>query len=393
MIRKGLVLLSSTVVVLAGCGSPLSTDAGSNGEEAPHNLSSVPLTNVAETVRNAAASMDIVTHISRSGIDDTQSEVTTSVFVPKGDAPEGGFPIVALANRTTGIAPECAQSLSPTLLGLAPTVAALLKAGYVVAVPDFQGLGKPAAEDTGNQYNPYLDSTTAGYNMVDAVQAAHIAVPQSSASWLPMGIGEGGQAAWAANELADNYSYELELAGSVSISPISDINGLLDSAKNATLSSEQKVVLARFLAGLGAAYPDSVDLHQFRRGAAERHWDALLGCQSDPTAQQVAAEVPATDLQPADGDAVSTLQGFLAKATLPQGPTRAPMLVVYSDTDPVSPVAWTETALNAACKLGDTITIRKNPQPQPDSGEVLAWIGDRFNSEEPTHDDCESRPK
>ncbi len=65
--------------------------------------------------------MDIVTHISRSGIDDTQSEVTTSVFVPKGDAPEGGFPIVALSNRTTGIAPECAPSLSPTLLGLART--------------------------------------------------------------------------------------------------------------------------------------------------------------------------------------------------------------------------------------------------------------------------------
>lgn len=390
--RKGLILLSTAAVVLAGCGSPSTPDSNSEGEEAPHNLGSVPLTNVVESVRNAAASMDIVTHISRSGIDDTQSEVTTSVFVPKGDAPEDGFPIVALSNRTTGIAPECAPSLSPTLLGLAPTIEALLKAHYVVAVPDFQGLGKHSGEDDGNQYNPYLDSTTAGYNIVDAVQAARVAVPQSSASWLPMGIGEGGQAAWAANELADNYSYELELAGSVSISPISDINGLLEAAKSATLSNEQKVMLARFLAGLKAAYPDAIDLDQFRRGAAQQHWDALLACQSDPAAEQVAGQIPATDLQPADADAASTLQGFLSKATLPQGPTRAPMLVVYNDGDPLSPGAWTDTALNAACKLGDTITIRKNPQPQPDSAETLAWIGDRFKSE-PAPNDCEGRTK
>ena len=386
---KALVALSAATLVFAGCGTP--DKAEQSEEEAPHNLGSVPVTNAAEPLRDAAASIDLVTHISRSGIDDTQSTLTTTVFKPKGDAPEDGFPIVALAPGATGTAPDCAPSGSPTLVGLIPTVVALLKAGYVVAVPDFQGLGHPSTgEDMEPQYHPYLDSTTAAYNLVDGAQAARIVVPQTSGAWLTMGIAEGGQAAWAANELADNYSYELELAGSVSVSPMTDLDGLADAAENGTLNNEQKVVLARFLAGLEAAYRDAVNLDDFRRGAAEQQWDNLLGCQSAPTAAQVAAQVPPDDLRPASAEAMDTLRGFLQKVNLPQGPTRAPMLVAYSGTEPATPAVWTDRALNAACKLGDTITIRKDPQPQLDSTATLSWINDRFTSA-PAPNDCEGR--
>lgn len=392
---RGLALLSATMVALSGCGvgSPPQPDSE---QEARHNLATVPLANVVQPLHDAAASMNIVTHISRSGIDDTESRVNTSVFVPKGSPPEGGFPIVALAPRATGTTPDCAPSSSPDLLGLAPTIEALLKAGYVAAVPDYQGLGRLSrdteddAEEGGENYYPYLDSTTAGYNIVDAVQAAHLAVPQTSASFVAMGVGEGGQAAWASNELADNYSYELELMGSVSISPVSDINGLADAAQNGTLTDDQKVAFARILAALNAAYPDSIVLDDYRRGSAEKQWNALLGCQSAPTAQQVAAQIPPQDLRPANDNAVATLRGYLQKTTLPQGPARAPMLVVYSGADPISPAAWTEQALDRACDLGDTITVRQVSQPQPDSPETLAWIGDRFKSAT-AQNDCEGR--
>ncbi len=68
---------------------------------------------------------------------------------------------------------------------------------------------------TGNRYNPYLDSTTAGYNMVDAVQAAHV---RGASSRRRPGYLSGSERAdkplGPPDELADNYSYELELAGS-----------------------------------------------------------------------------------------------------------------------------------------------------------------------------------
>ena len=64
------------------------------------------------------------------------------------------------------------------------------------------------------------------------------------------------------------------------------------------------IALARFLAALHAEYPDVVNLDDFRRGSATQQWDALLGCQPAPGAQEVAAHIPATDLQPASVVAV-----------------------------------------------------------------------------------------
>ncbi|UNB99464.1 lipase [Mycolicibacterium boenickei] len=393
--------MTAAALAFTGCGTesqridPKAGSANSDpsttdpGKDWLAGVSPNTLATVAAPLRDAAASMDIETHISRSGIDDTESRFNTSIFVPKGNPPEGGFPIVTLAHRTTGTTPNCAPSLSPTLLDLAPTVATLLKAGYVVAVPDFQGLGKPDANSGGkNTYNPYLDSTTAGYNMVDAAQAARTSVSQTSDSWLAIGIGEGGQAAWAANELANNYDYHLNFVGSVSVSPLSDISGLADSAQNGTLNNDQKVAFARLVAALHAEYPDVIDLDDFRRGVAQQQWDNLLGCQPAPTAVQVAAQIPPEDLRPTSAEALDTLRGFLQKVNLPQAPAMKPMLVTYSGTEPVSPAAWTDRALNAACKLGDTITIRKDPQPQLDSATTMTWINDRFTST-PAPSDCE----
>ncbi|WP_096309712.1 lipase family protein [Mycolicibacterium sp.] len=390
MTRRGLTFMSAAVLVLTACGSQSAPEAK---KETSHNLGSVPLTNVVDSVRDVAASMSVVTHVSRSGINDWESHPTASVFVPKGAAPEGGFPIVVLAHQLAGLAPECAPSLSPTLLDLAPTVETLLKAGYVVSVPDYQGMGKPsAATMPSDKYHPYLDSTTLGYNVIDAAQAAHEAVQQSSPSWLAIGAGVGGQAAWSANELAVNYNNgNTKLVGSVSVSPILDVDGLADAAQNGTLNDDQKVVLARFLAALHTEYPNEVNLDDFRRGAAKQQWDALLGCQPAPTASQVAAQIPASDLQPGSADAVATLRGFLKKIDLPQAQAQAPMMVVYSDADPLTPAAWTDGALDAACKLGDAITIQKEPQAQPASEAQLAWIADRFAGK-PAPNDCAGRP-
>src|SRR5262249_33287754 len=153
-----------------------------------------------------------------------------------------------------------------------------------------------------------------------------------------------------------------------------------DAAQNGTLNDDQKVAFARFVAALHAEYPEVVNLDDYRRGAAQQQWNALLGCQPAPTAQQVAAQIPAGDLRPASADAVNTLKGYLQKTNLPQGPTQGPMLVSYSGTEPLSPAVWTDRALEAGCKMGDSITIWQQPQPQLDSAATLSWISDRFKS-------------
>ena len=390
---RGVAVLAAAIVVLTGCGrSPTEHDSKTASAKDDDQPTSVPFNNIVATVRDLAAAMNTVTYVSRSGVNDGGTHVSAVVLVPKGTPPVGGFPVVVLGHQVTGIAPECAPSLSPTLLGLAPTVEALLKSGYVVTIPDYQGLGKPAVtDDEYNHYYPYLDSTTAGYNLIDAALATHITVPQSSNSWAALGVREGGQAAWAANELADGYGSDLKLVGSASISPISDVESLADSAQNGTLTDDQKVVFARYLAAMHREYQYDVELDDFRRGSAQQQWDSLLGCHIDNPGS-IASTVSAADLKPTNADALATLRGYLKKTSLPQGPAQAPMLVSYDTADPVTPAAWTERALVAACKMGDTITIATQTGPPNDPTPTLAWIGDRFKSL-PAVNDCRGQQR
>ncbi len=387
---RALALLSAATIVLTSCGGPPpKATPSAQATKSADDPSAVPLLDVVPSVRDAAASMRVVTHVSRSGVNDGGTHVSTSVFVPKGSPPAGGYPIVALAHQTTGLTADCAPSQSTDLLGLAPTVAALLRAGYVVTLPDYQGLGKPAVtDDEYNHYYPYLDSATAGYNVIDAARATHATVPQTSTSWAALGFREGGQAAWAANELADGYGGDLKFVGSASISPIADVNGLADAAQTGTLNDAQKVIYARYLAAIGREYKYDIELDDYRRGAAGQQWDALLSCR--PDAPAAPAQIQAADLRPADAKAMSALRAYLKKTNLPQGPALAPMLVVYSDADPVSPAAGTDRALDAACKTGDVITIQKRPGAQTDPLVALSWIGDRFTGA-PAPNDCGAR--
>ena len=186
-------------------------------------------------------------------------------------------------------AADCAASLSPNLFGNAATVVALLNAGYVVFVPDYQGLGTPS--DGKSIYHPYLDSTTAGYVIIDGVRAAKALAPvPTSNSWAALGSAEGGQAVWAANELVDNYGSGLDLIATASLAPVADFEGLADAAMAGTLTPEQKLTYVAYLAAVKSEHQYDVNLDDYRRGMAEQNWDALLSCTNGQRARPCTAD-------------------------------------------------------------------------------------------------------
>ncbi|KLI09535.1 hypothetical protein ACT17_28995 [Mycolicibacterium conceptionense] len=383
------VLLSVALAVLTACGGPSNHAGTERPDDAGHVLSQTPLDNLVPELREAGSSAKTITYASRNGVNDAVSHVTGTVFVPKGAPPKGGFPVVVLGHRTGGTSAECAPSLSPDLRGEASTVAALLKAGYVVAVPDYQGLGKPSQPDD-YDFHPYLDSTTAGYNMIDAVRAARTIVPEASTSWAALGAREGGQAAWAANELIDNYGYDLNLIATASLAPMANLDVLADAAMAGTLNTDQKLAYVAYLAALKDQYYYDFELDDYRRGAAQENWDALLSCNDAAQRISLAEKLSADDLRPAGPEALKTLRGYLQKTNLPQGPTAAPMYVIYAGRDAVVPAASTERALAEACKMGDGIQIAFWPESTREQVEpvaALGWLNDRMKSI-PAANDC-----
>jgi pimeloyl-ACP methyl ester carboxylesterase len=322
---------------------------------------------------------------STSGITHEATEVTGTVFAPLGQPPEGGWPVIAFGHPTVGILPDCAPSASPTLMNLSSTILLLIKAGYVVAMSDFQGLGDART------YHPYLDATTAAYNLIDSVRAARKIVPNTSDRWLALGVSQGAQAAWAANELAGEYGAGLNLVGSVSLSPPMDISGFADMAAAGTLGKEQQPGYVAVVATFAKENPD-LDLDAYRRGIVKEKWDQLLQCDfaTSEERSKLLDDITPDDLRPATIEATDTLRNHLRESSLPRLPTTAPALVIYGGQDALIPSAWTDAALQKACELGDVVDINLQPDKGHSDIDVssgITWVAGRFNGE-PAPNSC-----
>lgn len=394
--RALLGCVMSAALVVTGCTTHVSTEPGAThpsgvalpgsfGGEDPGSLLTAETLPTIDRRLSAVSSVAAgITYLSTSGIDGSQQQVSGTVFAPKGAPPEGGWPVIGYGHPTTGIQSECAPSLDPMLLGLSTTVTGLVKAGFVVAVSDYQGLGLDRS------YHPYLDATTEGYNVIDSVRAARKLVPGASQRWAAFGGSQGGQAAWAANELAAQYAPELDLVGSASYSAPLAIDGFADAAANGSLTPDQRPALLQILAALSEESAD-FRLDDYRRGLAADKWDVLLACKGPEVAErdELTGRLTSEDVTPISVDATDELRSRLQRMSLPRQPATAPLLVVYGGQDQLVPPVWTDRALEAACQQGDVIQIELQPDrghADVDGGTAFAWINARFAGDPPRND-------
>ncbi|MBJ7289147.1 lipase family protein [Williamsia sp.] len=400
------VVLACAVVVVAGCGgstdsgsaslatddesigAPLQFDSSGTGPGSLVSATDMPLLD--RRVTSLASLSARVQYRSTSGIDDSESTVSGSVFVPSGAAPEGGWPVVAFGHGTTGVLGECGPSLDPTLLGVSVVVTALLRIGYAVTVPDYQGLGIPGGTDP---THPYLDATTEGMNLIDSVRAARRLSSMVSNRWVGFGISQGGQAVWAANVLARSYGSDLSLKGTASVSPIADLRPLADSAADESLSEDQYGSIQWLLLALKHENP-GLDLDDFRRGVVTSKWDILSQCSPQYAQERTIAVKAITpdDLRPASDSATATLREYFAKRSVPEVRASAPMLVQYGDKDVLARPEWTTGAIARACRIGDNIEADLQSgkgHADVDSSTALSWLRSRFE-DGPTRSTCGS---
>jgi alpha-beta hydrolase superfamily lysophospholipase len=301
--------------------------------------------------------------------------VSGAVFTPPGRAPAGGWPVIALAHATTGIERDCAPSLDPNLLGSAGAVFTYVRAGYAVALPDYQGLGARGV-------HPYLDSAVAGRNLIDAVRALRAVFDDVSTRWLAAGVSQGGGAAWSANEQADTYGAGLDLVGSVSVSPAADMTSLVTKAETGAMVPEERGVLQWFLASTARLDPH-FELDDYRSTRLAAQWSVLSTCDRAHAAARIKAlaQIGPADLRPRTVEAAARLRDRLQELALPRRRATAPMLVVYGSADQLVDPASTTAAIARARALGDRVTADLQPgrgHLDVDVTGIESWIRQRF---------------
>ncbi|QNG20484.1 lipase [Rhodococcus triatomae] len=190
------------------------------------------------------------------GSDGQPALSTGAMFVPEGPAPEGGWPVIAWAHGTSGLADECAPSrIGPGLPERDyPYLGRWLDEGYAIVATDYVGLGTPGVM-------PYLDGKVEAHSVVDSVKAARDIDPSLSNRWAVVGQSQGGGAAITTARYATEFGGpDLDYRGAVGTGVPANIEltllplgpGVPPVALPAGITSYVFYILA----GLRAAHPE-----------------------------------------------------------------------------------------------------------------------------------------
>ena len=214
-------------VALTACND---SDDDGNYESKP----AIPVNNIAnpvvatpvaytETDLTAVADESVVMTYKMLGINNNETQATALVFTPKGTPPAKGWPIVAWAHGTTGVADQCAPSRNELNPDIKDMIARFLQAGYMVVAPDYEGLGEPS----GTELHPFLNLKSEAYSITDAVVAAKKYLGlEASNQWMAVGHSQGGQAALGAAQYAARAS-QMTYKGTVALAPASNFSLIL----------------------------------------------------------------------------------------------------------------------------------------------------------------------
>jgi hypothetical protein len=164
-------------------------------------ISSVPL-DPALSLTGAASAYRIL----YSTIDqhDAPAVSTAAVFMPRGVAPDGGWPVLAWAHGTVGLGDDCTPSAQPRSERDDEYLSHWLDQGYAVVATDYTGLGTPGLMS-------YLNGVPTARSVVDSVAAAQYMDLSLSPRWAVVGQSQGGAAAVDTARWATEFSRGTDL--------------------------------------------------------------------------------------------------------------------------------------------------------------------------------------
>jgi alpha-beta hydrolase superfamily lysophospholipase len=209
------------------------------------------------------------------GVSGALVDASTLVFVPRGNPPAGGWPMVGWVHGTTTVGQAtCAPSLTPAdldggltadaiPLGVPPSgysglIGALVAAGYAVVAPDLEGLGAVAKVPY-----PYYSLASEARSLIAAMQAARHDNASLSNRWASIGHSDGGHGVLALEGYVAE-APELSYQGAVAFAPFASVSdqvklldgfAVADPANLTAYRAFQNLLVAMMTAGLTAQQP------------------------------------------------------------------------------------------------------------------------------------------
>lgn len=291
-----------------------------------------------------------ILYTARDGIGDRDIvPVSAAIFLPRGVPPTGGWPVMAWAHGTTGIADICAPSARPRGERDSRYIASWLDAGFAVVASDYQGLGTSGI-------HPYSNYRASSYSVLDSARAiVGDARFRAANSVILVGQSQGAGVVVAAAGYEPQYSPELKVHGVVAtgapnLSRAAIESGLASSATDVMVTGAYAMIgyeLTRTKADLDA---DAVFTEQ------GREIEALVGSACLPDLMKAAA---ARNLDPSKAFRAGMLKRLwdtdVELRSFPTLDLKSPVFFGIGAADTAALPKTTLTLVNDLCSRGNVV--------------------------------------
>lgn len=314
-----------------------------------------------------------------NGAKGEQIDVSGVIVAPDRPAPAGGWPTVAWAHPTTGIATKCAPSQGHHFEKTVPDLAELVQRGYVVAATDYEGLGTDGV-------HPYLVGSSAAHTVLDSVRAAR-SLAGAGSEFVVWGHSQGGHAALWTGELADSYAPDLTLLGVAAAAPATELADLFEDDLD---TQGGKAFSALALLSWSKVY--DLDISTVVEPKAMAGVNLIgAGCMTDGLGLLVdglGLKLLPPKFLVADPTQVSPWREIIARNTPSSVGEGVPVLIAQGTNDTIVAPAVTRDFVRRLCDQGTSAQLIEMKTDHLgiatlSADRIADWIGARFAQAEP----------
>jgi len=275
-------------------------------------------------------------------------EASGLIYLPKGQVPKGGWPLVVWGHGTLGIADVCAPSWHKPNERDGTFVDKWLQAGFAVVAPDYQGLGTPGV-------HPYLQRKPEGYSVLDAARAAIAAYPGKIANRVILtGQSQGSGAVLNATSVAKTYAPDVRLMGTIATALLWRAADKAEPARDVMVPDAARYAIMRLASG--GYRPGSPPLDQVLSAKGKALAAAAAkGCSRDlvPVLAQEGIDGPnAFTIPPAQ------VAAMFSSIAAPRQNLGVPLLIATGKSDRTIDTRAQSAAVQAMCRYGNRIEWR-----------------------------------